>query len=83
MNQIALVTGGNRGLGFGLCRALAEKGYHVILAARDEESGREKANELKNQGLSVEYQALDVNSEKSIKEAFTTIKNQFGKLDCG
>lgn len=79
--QIALVTGGNRGLGFGICQALADKGYHVILAARDEKSGREKTNELKKQGQSVEFQALDVNSEKSIKEAIAAIKAKYGKLD--
>lgn len=79
--QIALVTGGNRGIGFGLCQALADKGYHVILAARDEKSGREKASELKNQGLSVEFHPLDVNSEKSIKETLAFIQKQYGKLD--
>ncbi len=36
--KIALVTGGNRGIGFGICRQLAKLGIRVILGSRD---GRE------------------------------------------
>jgi NAD(P)-dependent dehydrogenase (short-subunit alcohol dehydrogenase family) len=79
--KIALVTGGNRGIGFGLCRALAEKGYRVILTARNEKSGREKAQELISQGLPVEFLPLDVDDEKSIQSALSSIKDRYGRLD--
>lgn len=79
--QIALVTGGNRGIGFGLCQALAERGYHVILTARHENAGREKVQELVEQGLSVEFLPLDVADEKSIHSAILTIKERYGRLD--
>lgn len=79
--QIALVTGSNRGIGFGLCRALGERGYRVIMTARNEKSGSEKAQELINQGLPVEFLPLDVDDEKSIQSVIATIKERYGRLD--
>jgi len=38
-NRIAVVTGGNKGLGFEICRQLAVQGIHVVLTARDETRG--------------------------------------------
>ena len=44
--RVALVTGGNRGIGFEVCRALAEKGLDVILGARNRELGDAAARKL-------------------------------------
>ncbi|KAJ4800386.1 NAD(P)-binding Rossmann-fold superfamily protein [Rhynchospora pubera] len=44
--RIALVTGGNRGIGFGICKQLASKGVTVILTARDEKRGQEAIKKL-------------------------------------
>ena len=44
--RIAVVTGGNRGIGFEVCRQLAAKGLRVILTARDEEKARRAAEEI-------------------------------------
>ena len=46
----ALVLGGNRGIGFGIAKALAEEGAHVAIAARDPERLRTAAAELKALG---------------------------------
>ncbi len=43
MTQTAVVTGGGRGIGRAIARALADRGYAVLLTARDEEAGREAA----------------------------------------
>ncbi|MFE8699754.1 SDR family NAD(P)-dependent oxidoreductase [Cytobacillus sp. FJAT-54145] len=39
--KVALVTGGNRGLGYELVKQLALKGFKVVLASRDQEQGHE------------------------------------------
>lgn len=44
--RIAVVTGGNRGIGFEVCRQLAGRGLRVILTARDDEKARRAAEEI-------------------------------------
>ncbi len=62
--QIALVTGGNRGIGFEVCRQLATLGLRVILTARDPMKGREAAAQLRAGGSAVEFHQLDVTKKK-------------------
>ncbi|CDZ80729.1 3-oxoacyl-[acyl-carrier-protein] reductase FabG [Candidatus Rubidus massiliensis] len=83
MNQnrrIALVTGGNRGIGFGICEELAKHGYHVLLGSR-QESGRRQVEELVEKGHSVEFILLDVLNENDITNAFKYVSSKFGRLD--
>lgn len=44
--RIAVVTGGNRGIGLEICRQLAARGLRVVLTAREEEKARQAAEEL-------------------------------------
>ncbi len=72
----ALVTGGNRGIGLATVERLAREGYHVILAARDMESADVETARLRNEGLRVESQALDVSSSTSIDEAVASLTSR-------
>lgn len=74
--KIALVTGGNKGLGFEVCRLLSEKGYEVVLAARDLFKGEKAAKELK-----VKFCQLDVTDQASIEKALNWIEKTYGRLD--
>jgi NAD(P)-dependent dehydrogenase (short-subunit alcohol dehydrogenase family) len=58
--NVAVVTGGNRGIGFEICRQLAARGLHVVLTARDEAAAHAACRALKGDGLEVEPYRLDV-----------------------
>jgi NAD(P)-dependent dehydrogenase (short-subunit alcohol dehydrogenase family) len=78
---VALVTGGNRGIGLEVCRQLAELGIKVILGSRDATKGTTAARDLKGAGLPVEARQLDVSSAKSISECMSWVRNDVGRLD--
>ncbi|MCC5636689.1 SDR family oxidoreductase [Nostoc sp. CHAB 5844] len=79
--KFAVVTGGNRGLGFEASRQLAKQGYKVILTSRDEDKGKAAANKLQAEGLDVISYPLDVSSDESNQNLAEFIRQQFGKLD--
>ena len=79
--QIALVTGANKGLGRETARRLAAAGMTVLLGARDEVRGREAAAELAPDGADVRFLRLDVTDADSVKSAAAWIEQTFGRLD--
>jgi NAD(P)-dependent dehydrogenase (short-subunit alcohol dehydrogenase family) len=79
--KIALVTGANRGLGFETCKQLSQLGIAVLLTSRDPTKGEVAAKQLIDKGLDVIFYQLDVSDRSNIKDIFTKIENQFGRLD--
>lgn len=76
--RVALVSGGNRGIGLEVCRRLAEEGLAVILGSRDEEAGRRAAETLPG---NVTVHQLDVADPASVEKLAASIENDFGRLD--
>ncbi|MCL1887152.1 MAG: SDR family oxidoreductase [Betaproteobacteria bacterium] len=80
--KIALVTGGNRGIGLEICRQLAEEGCMVILGSRVPVRGIEAVASLKNAGYeNVRYLHLDINDPETHIAAYDTIEKDYGRLD--
>jgi NAD(P)-dependent dehydrogenase (short-subunit alcohol dehydrogenase family) len=79
--RVALVTGGNRGLGFEIVRQLAQKGLKTVLASRDAVKGRTAAEQLAGAGVQTAIVALDVNDQASIDTAVAEIIRLNGRLD--
>lgn len=78
--RIALVTGANRGIGFEVCRQLAEKGFVVLLTARDQTKARAAANGINSSGR-VEPVVLDVSDPNSIVKAAAEVASRYERLD--
>jgi NAD(P)-dependent dehydrogenase (short-subunit alcohol dehydrogenase family) len=79
--HVALVTGANRGLGFEICRQLAQRGVSVVLTARRADKGQAAAAQLQAEGLRVSFQPLDVTQPDSVRGAVDAVQVQFGRLD--
>ncbi|MCI2946875.1 NAD(P)-dependent dehydrogenase (short-subunit alcohol dehydrogenase family) [Staphylococcus caledonicus] len=76
MEKVTLITGGNKGLGFEAAKELKQQGHKVYIGSRNEERGREAAEQL-----GVEVVQLDVTDDASVEKAFNTIKENEGHLD--
>ena len=80
-DKIALITGANRGIGFEICKQLAQKQIKVILTAREESKGKAAVQKLVKGGLDVVFHQLDVSDSSSIKNIVGFVQKEFGKLD--
>lgn len=79
--KVAVVTGGAGYFGKPISIALAEAGALVIIASRDETKCKSFASELKEQGLLVEGEALDLSDEKSIEDFTNRILVKYKRID--
>jgi NAD(P)-dependent dehydrogenase (short-subunit alcohol dehydrogenase family) len=76
--RVALVSGGNRGIGLEICRQLTARGIAVILGSRNEEKGKEAAEKLTG---NVVVHQLDVADEESVVRLEPFVEEEFGRLD--
>jgi NAD(P)-dependent dehydrogenase (short-subunit alcohol dehydrogenase family) len=76
--RVALVSGGNRGIGLEVCRQLAERGITVVMGSRDAEQGQEAAARLP-EGVVVHQ--LDVADPESVEGLARSVEDEFGRLD--
>ncbi|KAK9067498.1 hypothetical protein SSX86_014828 [Deinandra increscens subsp. villosa] len=81
VETIAVVTGGNRGIGFEITRQLALHGLTVILTSRDTVAGEEATKTLVEGGLKVVFHQLDIVDHDSIDLFYTWVKEKYGGID--
>jgi NAD(P)-dependent dehydrogenase (short-subunit alcohol dehydrogenase family) len=81
--RVAVVTGGNRGIGLGIARGLARAGASLALWARDEARNEEAAAELRALGAEVLCVRCDVASEADQQAATAATLERFGRVDAG
>ncbi|MFZ8903732.1 MAG: SDR family NAD(P)-dependent oxidoreductase [bacterium] len=80
-NQIVLITGSSRGLGWSMAKAVAEAGATVLLHGRDENLLKERQQYLQELGQQAEYYLFDVTNDEEVLAAFGKIREQYGRLD--
>ncbi len=78
---VVVVTGGNRGIGFEICRQLAARGANVILTARKPAAGAAAIKKLAAEQLAASFVPLDVTDAQSIAALRDALKDQHGRLD--
>jgi len=79
--RVALVTGGNGGIGLGMARGLAEAGATIAIAARNQEKSAKAAAELQGLGAKVVTIEVDVSNEQSIKDMVQKTLDRFERVD--
>lgn len=79
--KIALITGANKGIGFEICRQLAELGCTVLLGARNKERGEMAASQLQAEGLDVIPVRVDMSDDASYRELRDWLAATSGRLD--
>lgn len=80
-SRVALVTGGNKGIGFEICRQLASRGWKVLLTARSADKGRAACEELVAAGGDVVFQPLDVTRAQDVDRVRQYVERELGRLD--
>ncbi|XP_006104247.1 carbonyl reductase [NADPH] 1 [Myotis lucifugus] len=81
-SRVALVTGGNKGIGFAITRDLCRQfSGDVVLTARDAARGRAAVQQLQAEGLSPRFHQLDINDLQSIRALRDFLRKEYGGLD--
>lgn len=79
--RVAVVTGGNGGIGLGLAIGLARAGANVAVWARDADKSRSAVEELRSHGVRSTAFSCDVSDESSVVAATALTVAEFGKID--
>jgi len=79
--RVAIVTGGNGGIGLGMAKALARAGCAVSIWGRNEEKNRVALAEFREEGSRVEARTCDVTDRAAIEDAFAGTLQAFGRVD--
>ncbi len=74
--QVAVVTGGSRGIGFAFAHALIQEGADVVIAGRDAKAGEQAAQEI-----GARFAACDVSDRAQVQTLIQTTAAEFGRID--
>ena len=80
-DKVAVVTGGNGGIGLGIAIGLAEAGASIAVAARDQHKTADAVDQLGQLGVDTMGLTIDVSSETSVSNAISQASQRFGRID--
>lgn len=78
---VAVVTGGNRGVGLEVCRQLAARGYAVVLGSRDPRRGELAAKEIDPEGERVTPCHIEVDNSVNVQRLGQWVRDRYGRVD--
>ena len=79
--KVAVVTGGNGGIGLGMAQGLADAGAAIVIAARNEAKSKAALDDLHGRGAKAVFVATDVTQKAGVDKLFAAVQAQFGRLD--
>jgi NAD(P)-dependent dehydrogenase (short-subunit alcohol dehydrogenase family) len=80
--KVALVTGGNSGLGLGFATGIAKCGGDIVIWSRRQDRNEVAAERLRMHGVRVHHQAVDVTDEAQVVEGMKAAVVAMGRIDC-
>lgn len=79
--RVAIVTGGSKGLGFGMAQTLAKQGADVVIVSRNQAEGEAVAESIHVLGRRSIALAVDVQKIESIQQMVQSVQETFGRID--
>ena len=79
--RVALITGGNRGIGAAAARRVAELGAHVVITGRRQSEGRRLVNDIQRSRGSAAFIQADLSQPEQVKRIVPFALETFGRLD--
>src|SRR4051812_25295681 len=79
--KVALITGGNRGIGLQTALDLGKEGVTIVLGVRDPNKAEAAVAELRAAGVTAEAIAYDANRPETDQAVFSHLEKRYGKLD--
>ena len=80
-DKIIIVTGGSKGIGYGICKILSQEGAIPVIVGRNETDAIQARNEIKADGGQAFYVIAELNDKEDCKKAIDSIIEQFGRID--
>ena len=80
-NKISLITGGSKGIGFGIAKALAAAGADIVLVARNETALEQAGESLSHTGRRVWTYSFDMSAVEKIEGLFDSVVKDTGGID--
>ena len=79
--EVAVVTGGSKGIGSGICKVLAELGARVVVADIDANAARSLVAEIEGHGGTARYVPCNVSREEDVRGLFESVVEQLEQVD--
>jgi NAD(P)-dependent dehydrogenase (short-subunit alcohol dehydrogenase family) len=79
--RVAVVTGGNGGIGLGIGRALGGAGASIAIWSRNPDKNSAALSDLESSGIAASTSACDVSDEDQVREAMASTLERFGRVD--
>ncbi|HCR29530.1 MAG TPA: short chain dehydrogenase [Opitutae bacterium] len=79
--KVAIVTGGNKGIGEGISRAFAEEGAIVVVFGRNRDEGEAFVGDLSRERGKASFRFVEMTDEENVKIAVASVLEEFGRID--